>query len=226
MKKRVFYREIAYIFAIIFVAFGAAFTELANFGMSMVVAPAYILHLKLVEFLPWFTFGVAEYTVCTVLLVLMIIVIRKFKVSYLFSFITAILYGTCLDGAIFLLSFLPSDLLALRIVWFIIGTVICATGVSFYFHTYISPPPYELIVKEISGEFKLDINKTKITYDVSSTVVAIALSFIFFGLFNFRGIGIGTVILAVINGLLIGTISKIFERFFEFKDKFNFAKYF
>ncbi len=61
MKKRVFYTEISYVLGLIIMAFGAAFTEKADFGMSMVVAPAYILHLKVSEFLPWFTFGVAEY---------------------------------------------------------------------------------------------------------------------------------------------------------------------
>jgi len=226
MKKRVFYREIAYVFAVITLAFGAAFAELASFGMSMVVAPAYILHLKLSELLPWFTFGVAEYVVECALVLLIVIIMRRFKLSYLFSFVTAIVYGTCLDGAIFLLSFIPNEALALRIVWFILGMTLTSTGVSLFFHTYISPAPYELIVKEISKEYSLDINKTKITYDAISTIVSIVFSFVFFGFFTFRGVGIGTIILAVVNGWLIGRISKVFEHFFDFKDKFNFAKYF
>ena len=40
MKKRVFYTEISYILGLVIMAFAAAFTEKANFGMSMVVAPA------------------------------------------------------------------------------------------------------------------------------------------------------------------------------------------
>jgi uncharacterized membrane protein YczE len=47
MKKKVFYTELSYVLGLLIMAFAAAFTEKANFGMSMVVAPAYILHLKL-----------------------------------------------------------------------------------------------------------------------------------------------------------------------------------
>lgn len=46
MKKRVFYTEMSYALGLIIMAFAAAFTEKADFGMSMVVAPAYILHLN------------------------------------------------------------------------------------------------------------------------------------------------------------------------------------
>ena len=51
MKKRIFYTEIAYILGLIALALGTAFMEKADFGLSMVVAPPYILHLKISEFL-------------------------------------------------------------------------------------------------------------------------------------------------------------------------------
>ncbi len=50
MKEKVFYTELSYALGLIIMAFAAAFTEKADFGMSMVVAPAYILHLKVSEF--------------------------------------------------------------------------------------------------------------------------------------------------------------------------------
>lgn len=100
MKKKVFYTELSYLLGLVLMAFAAASTAKADFGMSMVVAPAYILHLKLSETLPWFTFGVAEYCFQGVLVVLTVLVMRKFKWSYLFSFVTAVLYGLLLDGVI------------------------------------------------------------------------------------------------------------------------------
>ena len=63
MKKLTIYSEIAYLFGILLLALGNSFSAYADFGMSMVVAPAYVLHLALVDILPWFSFGVAEYTV-------------------------------------------------------------------------------------------------------------------------------------------------------------------
>ena len=87
--KKTFYTEASYALGLLIMAFAAAFTEKADFGMSMVVAPAYILHLKLSEFLPWFTFGVAEYAFQGMLVLVTVLVMRRFKLSYLFSFVTA-----------------------------------------------------------------------------------------------------------------------------------------
>ncbi len=85
MKKPVFYTEISYFLGLVIMAFGASFTELADFGMSMVVAPAYVLHLKISEFCPWFSFGVSEYLVQGLIIAITAVIMRKFKASYLFS---------------------------------------------------------------------------------------------------------------------------------------------
>lgn len=225
-KKKVFYTEISYVLGLVIMAFAAAFTEKADFGMSMVVAPAYIIHLKVSEFLPWFTFGVAEYCFQGLLLILTVIIMRKFRLSYLFSFVTAVLYGTLLDLAMNIISPLPDTHFAIRVIWYIIGTVLCSFAVSLFFHTYLSPEAYELIVKELSEKFSFDINKVKTAYDCFSVVLGIILSFSFFGFGVFEGVKLGTVICAFINGFLIGRFSKLLEHFFEFKNKLSIEKYF
>lgn len=225
-KKTTFYTEISYILGLVIMAFAAAFTEKADFGMSMVVAPAYIIHLKVSEFLPWFTFGVAEYCFQGLLLIVTVIIMRKFRLSYLFSFVTAVLYGTLLDIAMKIIAPLPDTLFAVRIVWYIIGTVLCSFAVSLFFHTYLSPEAYELIVKELSAKFSFDINKVKTAYDCFSVILGIILSFSFFGFGVFEGVKLGTVICAFINGFLIGKFSKLLEHFFEFKNRLSIEKYF
>ncbi len=226
MKKKVFYTELSYALGLVLMAFAASFTAKADFGMSMVVAPAYIIHLKVSELLPWFTFGVAEYCFQALLILITVAVMRKFKLSYLFSFVTAVVYGTVLDGAMVIVSLLPSDNLLFRIFYFIIGTTVCSLAVSLFFHTYLSPEAYELIVKEFATEKKLDINKVKTAYDCISVVLGIVLSFLFFGFGEFEGVGVGTVLCAVINGNLIGRFTKLLEKHFTFKNKFNLEKYF
>ncbi len=225
-KKKVFYTELSYIFGLIIMAFAAAFTEKADFGMSMVVAPAYILYLKISQFLPWFTFGVSEYIFQGLLVVITIVAMKKFKLSYLFSFVTAILYGTLLDFAMTLISVLPAEQFVIRLVWYILGTVLCSFAVSLFFHTYLAPEAYELIVKELSAKFNCNINKVKTAYDCLSVVLGIVLSFSFFGFGVFEGVKFGTIVCAVINGFLIGKFSKLLERFFEFKNKLGLEKYF
>ena len=226
MKKPIFYTEAAYALALLIMAFAAALTEKAGFGMSMVVAPAYLLHLKISEFLPWFSFGVAEYVFQGLLVMLTVIVVRKFKWSYLFSFVTAVLYGTLLDGAMTAIAGLPDNTFILRAVWYVLGTVLCSFSVSLFFHTYLSPEAYELIVKEITAKFGYDINKVKTTYDCFSTVLSVVLSFCFFGFGVFEGVKWGTVLCALINGFLIGRFTKLLEHFFEFRNRFDIERYF
>lgn len=226
MKKKVFYTELAYVLGLVIMAFAAACTEKADFGMSMVVAPAYILHLKISQLLPWFTFGVAEYCFQGLLVLVTIVVMKKFKAFYLFSFVTAVLYGTLLDGAMTLIAPLPDDAFAIRIVWYLVGTVLCSLAVSLFFHTYLAPEAYELIVKELSAKTKKDINVIKTAFDCFSVVLGIVLSFAFFGFGVFKGVKLGTIICAFINGFLISRFSKLLEYFFEFKNKLNIQKYF
>ena len=224
--KRVFYTELCYVLGIIILAFGAALTELSDLGVSMIIAPAYILHLKLVQILPWFTFGVAEYVVQGALILITTLVMRRFKLSYVFSFVTAIIYGAALDCAMLAVSILPADTLAIRIMWYSVGVLLSTFAISLFFHTYISPEAYELIVKEIARGFSLDINKVKMAYDCMSVLLSIVLSFIFFGFGTFRGIGVGTVIGALLNGFLISRMTVILEKFFVFKNRFDLEKYF
>ncbi|MDE5804480.1 MAG: hypothetical protein K2I22_16355 [Lachnospiraceae bacterium] len=219
--KKVFFSEVAYILGIIVLALGTAMMKRADFGLSMVVAPAYLLHLKISQYVPAFSFGMAEYSLQAVLLVIMSISLRKFKPIYLFSFVTAVIYGFTLDIAIRFVDILPLIGMVGRIIYYLIGMVFCAFGVSLLFHTYISPEVYELFVKEISAKSGKDINIIKTVYDCVSCLVGITLSFAFFGLWHFEGVKPGTIICAFVNGFLIGCFSKMTESVFDFKDALN-----
>lgn len=117
--KKVFYSEAAYAAGMVLLAIGTALMERADFGMSMVVAPAYLLHLKLSQVLPWFSFGVAEYSLQAVLILLLCGVLRQFRLRYLLSFGTAVLYGVLLDGVIALLAPIPTPGFPGRVVFFL-----------------------------------------------------------------------------------------------------------
>lgn len=226
MKKSVFYTELSYVFGMLILALGFAMMTYADFGLSMVVALAYLLHLKVSQYLPFFSFGTAEYTLQAVLLTAMCLVLRRFRLSYLFSFVTAVLYGFTLDGSLLLLSFIPADSMAVRIVYYVLGMVLCSVGVALFFRTYIAPEVYELFVKELAAKLGACIPTVKTIYDCASCGIAIVLSFVFFGLWHLEGVGWGTVVCALINGKLISWISAWLEKRFEFRDGKNWRKYF
>ena len=226
MKKRTFYNELAYVFGILTLAFGTALMECTEFGMSMVVAPAYILHLKVSQYLPFFSFGMAEYTLQAVLIIAIIIIMRKVKFGYFFSFVTAVLYGLALDGAMWIVDLFPTPSFPIKVVYFALGMIINASAIAMFFRSYISPEAYELFVKELSDKFKININRFKIGYDVTSCIVSVIMSFLFFGFGTFKGVHVGTFVTAVLNGVLIGVFSKFYDKIFDFKDRLPFRKFF
>ncbi len=224
--KKTFYSEMAYFIGIILLALGTAMMEQADFGMSMVVAPAYLLHLKLSETFAFFSFGMAEYVLQGLLLIIMSIVLGRFKKAYLFSFITAVFYGLVLDAMLGLMGYIPGYGMALRVVFYIMGMIVCAVGIAMLFHTYIPLEAYEMFVKEVSAKLGMDINRFKTVYDCTSCAVAVIMSFAFFGFGHFEGVKLGTVICALVNGWMIGQCSKLLESIYEFKDRANFGDFF
>ena len=224
--KKIFYSELAYVMGIVILALGTAMMERADFGMSMVVAPAYLLHLKVSETFAFFSFGMAEYVFQGMLLIAMMLLLRRFRVAYLFSFITAVFYGFTLDIMLKFIGYMPCNGIALRVAFYILGMVVCAVGVSLLFHTYIPLEAYEMFVKEVSARLGMDINKFKTIYDCTSCADAVIMSFAFFGFGKFEGVKLGTIICALINGRIIGLCSAWFEGVFEFEDGMRLRSFF
>ncbi|MBE6649472.1 MAG: hypothetical protein E7614_08160 [Ruminococcaceae bacterium] len=220
-SKKTFYTEIAFAIGIFILAVGTAFMEKADFGMSMIVVPSYLIHLIVSKYLPFFSFGVSEYLFQAFLLIALSVAMRKVKKSYLLSFITAFVYGVLLDLSIGVMGHISCEGIVLRVIFFLIGMLCCTCGVSLVFHSYLPPEAYEMLVKEVSIKYGFNIGKVKTFYDCCSCLLGIILSFVFFGFGTFVGIGWGTVICAVANGFIISTISKILDNTFVFKDGLN-----
>ena len=78
----------------------------------------------------------------------------------------------------------------------------------------------------ISKKLKKDSGRVKLIYDIASCLLAVILSFSFFGLWEFEGVKWGTFICALVTGPLITLFGKIFDSKFEYKDGLKFRKFF
>ena len=226
MEKKRISNEMAYVLGNVLVAIGVALMERSDFGVSMVVAPAYLIYRKLSLILPFFTFGMAEYSFQALLLIAMCLALRRFRVSYLFSFVTAVFYGVILDVVMLPAALLPNEGFAVRAILYALGATIGPMGITLMFHTYISPEVYELFVKELAEKLRMPIHRFKLYYDVTSALIAVVLSFVFFGFGHFVGVKLGTVLCTLFNGPLIGAISAYYDRHFAFYDAKSWHRYF
>lgn len=229
MKKRItLHSELVYILAILLLSFSVAMVSAADLGLSMIVAPAYILSQKL----GFLTFGQSEYVVQAILFIVFCILLKKVKLVYFTSFLNCIIYGAVLD---FWRTVIPmfnpnitapgSMALPLRILFFISSILITAFSIALFFRVYLYPQVYDFFVKGITEHFKLNQTKFKTAFDLTCLAVSVVMTLAFFG--KFVGIGVGTLITALVNGSLIGGFGKLIDKHFEIKPLFpNFAKKF
>lgn len=219
MKKISKMNEAAWVLGVVLCALGVCLCTKANFGLSMVAAPAYIIHVFFRDIFAWYTQGTSEYITQGIILVIMCIIIRRFKAKYLLTFVCAVVFGLAVDGCLYLLGGnAPYETMAARIIAFILGETITAVAIAFYFRTDLPLGVYELAVSEISKRFGIDINKVKSANDIIMLVVSVILAFTLNQ--SFAGIGVGTVLITLVNAPLIALCGKLLDKFFSFEPRF------
>ena len=216
MKKIKLYSEAVYIIALLLLPLAVAFLAAVDFGVSVIVAPAYIMSQKFTIF----TFGQWTYIIQGFLFVVFCIVVKRFKVVYLASFLCCFIYGNVLDmwrrvipmfnPAITPVGSMP---LEVRIILFAIGVLLTGLSVMLFFKSYLYPQVCDLFVKGIAQRYNLNQVKFKRVFDLCCLLISVILSVVFFK--SFVGVKWGTVVIALTTGTLIGMFSKIYDKFFE-----------
>ena len=211
--------EAAWAVGIFVCALGVCLCTKADFGLSMIAAPPYILHYALRGIFPWFTQGRAEYAWQAILLTGMCLAVGRFRWRYLLSFGTAVIAGRAIDLWFLLLGGnAPYESMAVRIAAFIAGELVTALAIAFVFRTSWPIQIYELLVREIADRFSFDVNRVKMVNDIAMFVLSAVLSFVLTR--GFHGFGAGTVIITLVNAPIIAFFGKILDRFFTFEPRF------
>ena len=213
-KKLRFPRELSYLLGLLILPLAVSIMTKANLGLSMIAAPTYIISEK-VTFL---TYGQTEYIAQGIVLIIMCIVVKKFKWTYLTSYLTAVLYGTVLDFYLWLMRGWQPDSLPVRVAVFVAGMLLTSLGVALFMNTYLAPAAWDYFVRTVVQEKQLDLRKFKLGYDFFFLVVSVALTLLLFG--RFIGITWGTLVIALCNGNLIAFIDNFMKKHFEQYDLF------
>ena len=212
--------ELAWLLGVLLCSLGVCFSAKSGFGVSWVVAPAYVLHRFLSPILPWMTFGAAEYLLQGTLILLLCAAVQRFKWKYLLSFFTAVCYGFALDFWRLLFGTEVYGELWQRIIACAVGAVITAFAIALYLRTYLPQQGYELVVKELTERYRFPLGRVKWLYDIGSLLVAILLMLLLFGRFSTDMVGVGTLLLTVINTPLITLSGKLLDKYFAFTPAF------
>ena len=208
--------EIIYVLAVVILAFSVCLATAADFGVSMIVAPAYILSIKF----PALTFGQWEYVTQGILFVIFCFIMRRFHWTYLVSFLTCLFYGAVLDLWRLIPIFNPNVTapgsfdLWLRIVFFVVGILLTSFSIALFNRCYISPQVVDMVPQGVCKKFNFKFAYVKYVFDGAYLALGLVLSLIFFG--KIVGLSFGTAIMFVINGFFISFLMKLLDKAFEF----------
>lgn len=214
MKKIKISDKWIYIAGAVTLSLATAMLSAADFGLSVIVSPAYLISLRI----PFLTFGQAEYIIQGTLFIIFCIFMKQVRFLYFGSFLSGVIYGFLLDMWRILIPHFNPEIHApgslpmyLRVIYFVIGFFINGFAATLYFKNKYYPQVYEFFVKGISEKYHLSLSKFKLRFDLSFLLLTIVLSLILFH--RLTGIGAGTLIMACCNGPLIGVYSRWFDRY-------------
>ena len=181
---------------------GVSLITKANLGTSPISSIPYVLSLN-------FPFTLGNFTIffSIFLIVLQLIILRKnFKLEHILQIPVSIIFGYFIDLTMILFSWVNPEAYIMKIVYLIIGCLILGIGVYMEVLADVVMLPGESFVRAIALTWKTNFGTTKICFDVSMSVIAAALSFVFAG--RLAGVREGTVIAALLVGFIARFIGK------------------
>ena len=181
---------------------GVSLITKANLGTSPISSIPYVLSLN-------FPFTLGNFTIffSIFLIVLQLIILRKnFKLEHILQIPVSIIFGYFIDFAMILLSWVNPEEYLMKIVYLLIGCLILGVGVYMEVLADVVMLPGESFVRAIVLIWKTNFGTTKICFDVSMSVIAAVLSFVFAG--RLAGVREGTVIAALLVGFIARLIGK------------------
>ena len=181
---------------------GVSLITKANLGTSPISSIPYVLSLN-------FPFTLGNFTIffSIFLIVLQLIILRKnFKLEHILQIPVSIIFGYFIDLTMILLYRVNPEAYIMKIVYLLIGCLILGVGVYMEVLADVVMLPGESFVRAIVLTWKTNFGTTKICFDVSMSVIAAVLSFVFAG--KLAGVREGTVIAALLVGFIARLIAK------------------
>ena len=207
MKNNIIKRLVAYFAGLFIMTIGVALSIKSDLGVSPVSSIPYTMTLV------WgIETGNATILFHAVLVLLQVLLYRRrFKPKNLLQVVIGIIFGKFTTFSINSVAFLPTpESLVIRVGMTLLSTVFVAIGIFFYMPADIMPLAGEGVMQTISDLTGIPFPKVKISFDVSMVVVSLITCLVFIK--SFGSVGIGTVIAAVMVGVVLAFITKCFGK--------------
>lgn len=198
-------RCIIYFFGLLIMTLGVAVSVKSDLGVSPVSSIPYTMTCV------WgIEMGKATiFFHAALVLVQVILLRRKFQLKNLLQIPVGVLFGYMTTFSNHLMTFLPDPgNIYIRLGMVVISTVLVAIGLFFYVPADIIPLAGEGVMLAISKVSDKAFSTVKIAFDVTMVVISLITCLIL--IHSLGSVGIGTVIAAVMVGMVLKLITKLF----------------
>lgn len=202
-------RIVIYIGGIVLLALGGVLAIKSNLGAS----PISSLPLSISK-VSRISLGTAAAILFTIYVVIQILILKRdFKKIQLLQIVFAILFGQIMNFFNSIITININNFYS-RILICILSFFITAFGVVFTITANIVPVAPDGLAQVISKKAKIDFGKAKIYFDC--TVVVLAVSILLLNSKGLEGVGIGTILSALLVGRIVAYINKNLKHKIEY----------
>lgn len=196
-------RYLWFVLGVLINSFGVALITQAALGTSPISSIPYVLSLR-------FPITLGEFTFILNLVYILgqIVLLRRvFQPIQLLQIAVNVIFSAFIDVSMNLLSWLQPDHIVVKLIALILGCAILGVGISIEVAPDVLVVPGEGIVRAMTQVSGKRFGSVKVFFDCTLVAIALILSFLFFHGLN--GLGLGT----VISALIIGRFVNLYNRY-------------
>ena len=202
----IFKRYVMLCVGLLIVAFGVAFSILADLGTSPISCPPYVASM-----LCPLTVGEATIVMhCIFILIQMALLRKNYEWVQLMQLPVAFVFGYMTDFACWCIADVPCPNYLMQVVWCLVGIVLVGIGVAFEVVAGVVTLAGEGLVLAICKAFKTRFDITKVAVDVSLVALACVASLLW--LDGIHGVREGTLAAALLVGVIAQWCNKPVEK--------------
>ena len=198
-------------FAGLFVnSLGVSLVTKADLGTSPISSIPYVLSLN-------FPLTLGEFTILfsLLLILLQLAMLRKnFRLEHLLQVPFSVAFGYFIDLTMWMIGDLRLDSYAAKAGFLLIGCAVLGFGVYLEVLADVAMLPGESFVRAVCTAWNREFGMTKVACDVSMTVLAASLSFLFAG--RLDGVREGTIVAALLVGFLARLVGRLLPNLPEY----------
>lgn len=187
---------------------GVAFTKSGELGVSPISSVPNVMSIKFENI------SMGNWLIiwnCILILGQIVILRKEFQIIQLLQVPLSFIFGYFTDFGMWCVSFIPVNIYYIRILMVISGIIILGFGIALSVIANVIMNSGEAFVKAISDKYNKNFGNIKICFDVINVLLVVILSLVFFN-FTIVGTREGTVISALLTGVVVKFFTKTLEK--------------